>query len=108
LLRDVKLDVNKLPEIVKDVIWSASVQHDRAASFISDAIKSLGKINYTSFKYNHNLINAIYDKRAQYVSNLERLPAETKKTLIENRYRDERQRALKILRQDHLITKEKL
>ena len=89
------LDVSMQPAAVQDAVWSASVQHGGAKYFLTDAVRSADQLtNRSNANYATTLVNAIYDKRMDYVSSLS-IP--NKQTLLQVRYPDERQRALEML-----------
>lgn len=94
LRKQTGLDIDNQPEAVQAAFWSASVQHGRARFFLKDAINSLS-IDRTNSNYAAKLINAVYDKRINYVSGLDIL---NKQNLINKRFPYERLRALSMLK----------
>jgi len=88
-----QLGYDNRPLVVKDVIWSISVQHTRASTIIENALEGRDDLaNITD----RDLINALYEARIVYVSKLTSISSKDKTTLI-NRYRDECERALGLL-----------
>ena len=91
------IDISTQPAAVQDAVWSASVQHGGAKYFLTNAVNAADQqMGRASEDYSTVLINAIYDKRAEYVS-ARNIPETTKQSLLQNRYPDERQRALDML-----------
>ncbi|MGI4877663.1 MAG: hypothetical protein ACRYG4_09280, partial [Janthinobacterium lividum] len=92
ILLDTKVDLGKAGDAVRDVIWSMSVQHGRAAKVIEDALgKVAGKGHPGERDYDRALINAMYDEREAYVTHNHQA------YLIEQRYVPERAGALAML-----------
>ena len=78
-------------------MWSASVQHGGARTFLKDAIDSV-QVNRTSPEYAGALLNAIYEKRTDYVNEIKKMDTTTKSNLVNIRYPDELTRALQMLK----------
>lgn len=102
VLESTGLDVDKRAQAVRDAVWSCAVQHGKAALIISDAVKAAdatGPRNLGS--YDRALVEAIYKRRTDYVRSLladaSGGTAKTFRTLIDDRYPDERRRALDML-----------
>jgi hypothetical protein len=86
------VNINSLPNTIKDVVWSTAVQHGANTSIIVNAIKSLaGNLSAES------LVNKIYDLRwsggQQFRSSTDQV-----KRSVKNRFDQERQIALSQLR----------
>jgi YD repeat-containing protein len=90
------LDIMTQPLAVQDAVWSASVQHGGARTFLKAAIDSV-QVNRTSPEYPEMLLNAIYEKRIAYVNALNKMDTTTKSNLVNIRYPDELSRALQML-----------
>ncbi len=91
VLTATKVDLTTASAAVRDVVWSMSVQHGRAAKIIAAAVEACaGHGNPGERAYDRLLIDTLYDKRIAYVAhlNLESLNA---------RYKSERAGALKML-----------
>jgi hypothetical protein len=92
VLKTSKVDLSKAGDAVRDVIWSMSVQHGRAAKLANKAVGKVSGLGNPGEKaYDKALINALYDAREAYVDT----PA--LKYLIKDRYVPERKAALKML-----------
>lgn len=89
------VDVRLLHAAVQDAVWSASVQHGGAKRFLTKAVELADvRLSRTNGRYAVALVNAMYEKRIEYVNGLD-IP--NKETLLENRYPDERRRALEMM-----------
>jgi hypothetical protein len=91
------LDIGTQPIAVQDAVWSASVQHGGATIFLAKAINSV-QVSRTSPTYSEALLNAIYEKRINYVNDIKDMDSKTKRNLVTIRYPDELARALKMLK----------
>lgn len=86
------LDVNARSPAVRDVVWSMSVQHGRAATLVRDAVRSLeGRVAPNDSGYDRALVNALYDRREAYARQ------QGFADLIQSRYVPERRDALRML-----------
>jgi type VI secretion system secreted protein VgrG len=95
LLDQTGLDIRSQPAAVQDAVWSASVQHGGAKFFLTEAINLADQqTSRSSEDYPSTLINAIYDRRIDYVSHLN---IDNKPTLLNIRYPAERRGALQML-----------
>lgn len=102
VLKKTGLDLDKRCDAVRDVCWSVGVQHGRAAVILNEAVRAAkASTPETDPNFDRCLIEEIYLSRDRYVRGVARtLPAKQKATLIsicENRYPDERARALAML-----------
>ena len=88
------VDINALPSAVRDVVWSMSVQHGRAAQLVTDSIRALQRSGQLGDP--RAIINRLYDDRVAYVNRID-LPAATRASL-QDRYVNERAQALSMLR----------
>jgi peptidoglycan hydrolase-like protein with peptidoglycan-binding domain len=100
--RETGLDLDTRCDAVRDVCWSVAVQHGGAAKILIEAVRAAdASAGRGDAGFDRGLIDAIYESRDKYVRNVARgLAADQKKQLIgicENRYPDERSRALKML-----------
>jgi YD repeat-containing protein len=91
------LDITTQPLAVQDAVWSASVQHGGARTFLRDAINSV-QVNRTAPEYSEALLNEIYEKRIDYVNSVKKMDPATKSNLVNIRYPDELSRALQMLK----------
>lgn len=72
-------------DMIKEALFSMSVQHSGANSIVDKAVRSLqGRDNLTD----KDVLKALYSARSNYVSNLKTLSAPIKASIL-NRYRDE-------------------
>lgn len=92
--RETGLDLSRQPAAIQDAVWSASVQHGNAKRFLVSAVKQADRSpGRSAAGYAHALVNAIYDARVAYVSNL-KIP---NKPALMDRYRRERADAIWML-----------
>ena len=96
LLSKTGININALPIAVRDSVWSASVQHKRAATIVEKAINNVAtqNIEVGSYEYSVKLINEIYDVRSNYIIENKVKDAQS---IVSNRYRLERNDALLML-----------
>lgn len=102
ILINFKLDINKQPKAIQNVIWSTSVQHKKAYNIIKKSIESLKKMDHSSITFHRALINKIYDHRTLHVMQQNQISMEQRKNIITNRYPEERIKALKMLKNELL------
>lgn len=94
ILRETGLDLARQPGAIQDAVWSASVQHGNARRFLVSAIKQTDRsVGRDAPGYHEALVNAIYDARIAYVSDL-KIP---NKPALMQRYKRERADALWML-----------
>ena len=87
-----RVDVSERGAAPCDAIWSMAVQHGHAAQLIVATVEALReRVPITDAGYDRALINALYDRRENYVSAL------GLKDLVKNRYQPERRDALAML-----------
>jgi hypothetical protein len=98
------LDLDRRADAVRDAAWSCAVQHVKAAAIVIDAIDTADRATDRSDPgYDRQLIEAIYDARAAYVTRLARnpklKPGERKQlvAITQARYPKERAKALAML-----------
>jgi hypothetical protein len=92
VLAHTKVDLDTAGDAVRDVVWSMSVQHGRAAKVIETALGNVAGHGHPGERdYDRALINAMYDAREAYVTKNHQA------YLIEQRYVPERAGALKML-----------
>lgn len=102
VLRETGLDCDAQPQPVRDAVWSCSVQHGKAAQIVADGVRRADTGSTRgSTGYARALVNGIYDARVAYVRGLAAKAtgstAQTFRNILENRYPDERKRALEAL-----------
>lgn len=96
------LDCDSRAQGVRDAVWSCAVQHGKASKIVSDAVRAADQVaGRGAASYDRLLVNAIYDVRCAYVRALrdKARPAEgaTFQSILDNRYPDERRRALEMV-----------
>ena len=87
------VDINTMPQAVRDAVWSMSVQHGRAAQIVTGSIRTLqanGQLGDA-----RAVINRLYDDRVAYVNRID-LPSATRASLLD-RYVNERAQALSMI-----------
>lgn len=98
------LDLDSRGPAVRDATWSCAVQHGGAAKILSDAVdRTDSRADRGDTGYDRELVEAIYDRRTEYVLRVARnskLAAGTRRQLVSitaNRYPEERARAIAML-----------
>lgn len=96
------LDLDGRADAVRDACWSCAVQHGGAARFVARAVgRADAAAPRESASYDRALVEAIYAERCAYVLKIAaRADPATRRTLtglVEQRYADERRRALAML-----------
>ena len=98
------LDVTTRSHALQDVIWSASVQHGPGTSLVSVALKALEGVTLIGLEFDEKLIRAIYAERGRKDTNgiLVHFSGNSLKVQkgVANRYRQEEQDALTLLKQE--------
>lgn len=77
---------------VNEALWSMGVQHGGAKSIVNNAFKG----ENVSAMSPEQIVNRLYDARANYVTRLRKVPFRTKQSIL-NRYRRERQDVLGLI-----------
>ena len=102
------LRLNERHPVVKDVLYSMSVQHGKASKIVNDTLEKL-KLEYGGDLNNISddiILRRLYQSRADYVQNLKescfpgdkRITREEKMNIINNRYPYELRKALDCLK----------
>lgn len=98
------LDLDGRSHAVRDAAWSCAVQHGGAATILIDAVdRTDAQAHRSDAGYDRKLVEAIYDRRIDYVLGVAKnpkLPAGTRQQLVsitKNRYAKERAKALEML-----------
>lgn len=98
------LDLDARGPAVRDATWSCAVQHGGAAKILSDAVgRTDSRADRGDMSYDRELIEAIYDRRIEYVLRVARNPklsAGTRRQLVSItaiRYPEERAKAIAML-----------
>jgi hypothetical protein len=106
VLRSTGLNLDGGSEAIRQVAYSVAVQHGGAAIILRDSITRTDKrLRRSDHEYQAALINAIYDRRIEYVRRVrdqalaEKRPADARglNNSIVNRYPNERVDALRLL-----------
>jgi hypothetical protein len=112
--RETGLDLDTMPNAVRDAAWSATVQHSTAPTVLTNAVKSAdarlrqgdGSVDRNSPAYQEALINEMYNARTALVTRLINSPKtapgdrRTFRNVIKTRYPRERAAALRQLREE--------
>lgn len=112
--RSTGVDLDSMPEAVRDAAWSASVQHGTAATVLTGAVERADArvrqgseaVDRSSPLYQEALINEMYDGRTALLTRLINSPRtsagdrSTFRGIIANRYPRERAAALRQLREE--------
>jgi hypothetical protein len=80
------------------VVWSTAVQHGGAQHIVAAGVRSVS-LKTSDPKFDHALINAIYESRSNYVAGLKKMSPVRKSREIA-RYKKERIDALNALNGD--------
>lgn len=95
--KETGLDLDSRAQAVRDATWSVAVQHGGAIRILSDAVRAAG-----AGASDAELIDAIYDRRSDYVRSVaERYTGTTRAALlsvVNSRYPDERRAAHAMLK----------
>jgi hypothetical protein len=100
-------NIDDASDAVRDAAWSASVQHRAAARLLTDALRRTDQtLPRTDANYESRLIDNIYDRRAEYVTEIRNRAlanngleeAHNLNNVIQNRYPQERADAQNMLR----------
>jgi hypothetical protein len=112
--RNTGVDLDSMPEAVRDAAWSASVQHGTAATVLTGAVERADArvrqgseaVDRSSPLYQEALIDEMYDGRTALLTRLINSPRtsagdrSTFRTIIATRYPRERAAALRQLREE--------
>ena len=89
------LDLDKRHPVIKDALYSLAVQHGRADLIVKRAFGA-----DVSSCSDREIINRLYNARIAYVSALTKIEAKVRDNIINKRYPQERDKALKFLSKD--------
>ena len=87
--------MDKRHPVIKDALYSLAVQHGRADLIVKRAFGA-----DVSSCSDREIINRLYNARIAYVSALTKIEAKVRDNIINKRYPQERDKALKFLSKD--------
>jgi hypothetical protein len=105
VLAETGVDLDSRHRAVREATWSVAVQHGRAARILVDAVQATQreKSPDDGCAFDRALIEAIYDRRSDYVLRVadraSPAAARTLRSIVRNRYPAEREAALAMLEQ---------